>query len=331
MKRILVFTGCSADWGLLEPIVNGLVQEARVQVEVVALSRDHARFAQEQTKCTVHTLNVDLQRWESNLRVLFEQTTVRFNQWLVAKRYTDLIVLGDRAETLAAVTIAFTAGIAVHHLFAGDKSGCLDDSYRSAISTLSTFLYSFSHEAWRRSMVLSKITSQPRQAIRCKPYASLDQSILKQPPFNRPFALIRFHPETRHEEDMASAINQTVGKALEKGLVVVAFPPNTDDGSSVIMRTWNRLRKVYGENIHWMDTPITRAQYLALLKEASYVAGNSSSFVLEAPLVDQANVDLVGCRQLGRTPLVLNDPEGSPVLQQLKDYIYGAYSKPRIE
>ena len=67
-----------------------------------------------------------------------------------------LVVLGDRFETLAAVTAAFLSNIPVAHIAGGDLSGNIDDSIRHAITKLSHIHFCLTEKSAERVRMLGE-------------------------------------------------------------------------------------------------------------------------------------------------------------------------------
>ena len=194
-----------------------------------------------------------------------------------------VMVVGDRWETLAAVTAAYTMRIPVAHLEGGEVSGALDHGYRYAISALSKYHFVCTEKAKERLRFKKNIYNVGA--------TSLDSLLNLEAPFiiKGNFLLITYHPDTLSDyndlflKDLIDAVS---------GYQCVWISPNVDSGSNAIKQ---RLRK---SSIHIYDSfPIE--QYGWLMKNCMCMVGNSSSGIREANFLGTPFV-LIGDRQKGR-------------------------------
>jgi UDP-N-acetylglucosamine 2-epimerase len=119
------------------------------------------------------------------------------------------------------------------------------------------------------------------------------------PPGSRAL-LCTYHP-IGTEPERAGAQFEALAAALREvrrrsGVSVVLTFPNNEPGSEAIVAELERLRGQEGfhvhENLGWRN-------YLGLMSRCALVVGNSSSGLLEAPIVGVPTLD-VGTRQRGR-------------------------------
>lgn len=109
------------------------------------------------------------------------------------------------------------------------------------------------------------------------------------------YALLVLHPtetDAKLEYDRAKIVWESVRKIGFDRIVIVY--PNNDPGHEGIIRCW----KTNGSEatVH-RDVP--RAEFLALMRDAAVLIGNSSSGIIEAASFGTPVVD-IGPRQLGR-------------------------------
>jgi GDP/UDP-N,N'-diacetylbacillosamine 2-epimerase (hydrolysing) len=111
------------------------------------------------------------------------------------------------------------------------------------------------------------------------------------------FALLVLHPtdtDPPAEEERAETVLAAVsGIGFER--VVVVYP-NNDPGSAGIMRRWDALA---GDGRFVLHRDLPRPAFLALMRDAAVLVGNSSSGIIEAASFGTPVVD-VGPRQSGR-------------------------------
>ena len=105
-----------------------------------------------------------------------------------------------------------------------------------------------------------------------------------------------FHPVTTEFDRMEHYAKDFVDALLEFNKELVVIFPNNDLGSSFILEQYKRLEG----NPNFRVFPSIRFEYfLTLLKNAKYMAGNSSAGIREAPYYGIPVVN-IGTRQLNR-------------------------------
>jgi UDP-hydrolysing UDP-N-acetyl-D-glucosamine 2-epimerase len=110
-----------------------------------------------------------------------------------------------------------------------------------------------------------------------------------------PYLLVVQHPETVGAADPAAQLDATLGAVAASGLPAVALFPNADAGGRAMVE---RLFAAAPSVIVVPSLP--RPDFATLLAGAAALVGNSSSGIIEAPLLRIPAVN-VGSRQEGRT------------------------------
>jgi UDP-hydrolysing UDP-N-acetyl-D-glucosamine 2-epimerase len=216
-----------------------------------------------------------------------------------------LMLLGDRAETLAAAMAATLSQVPLVHLQGGEESeGSIDNACRHAVTKLS-HLHLVSHPVHAARVV--QMGEDPGSVVvvgapgldnasrddlprREELEASLGQQ------FEAPVVLVTLHPTTlggaADEEVVATAAAMAQVPAT-----YVVTSPNSDEGGAVIQAYWRSWRA--GRKNVILTESLGERRYWALLRLASAVLGNSSSGIIEAPALGVPVVN-VGDRQRGR-------------------------------
>ena len=209
---------------------------------------------------------------------------------------TDIVmVVGDRVEAFAAAAAGQLAGKIVAHIHGGDRAlGQVDDSLRHAITKLSHLHFPATQASKERILKLG----EDRWRVHRVGSPGIDGIIKKAAAGEfkpREYALVVLHPtdtDEATEEDRAKLLLSCVGRTGFKEIVIVY--PNNDPGSAGIIRCWEMAAK---DAIVYRDVP--RARFLALMRDAAVLIGNSSSGIIEAASFGTPVVD-VGTRQMGR-------------------------------
>ncbi len=220
-----------------------------------------------------------------------------------------LIVLGDRYEMLAVASAAAVMGVPIIHLHGGEISeGAVDDSIRHAITKLAS-LHLTSTEAYRRRVI--QLGEQPDRVINTGAlgvWSLMNRRRMSRKELcddlgmdaSKPFAVVTFHPATLDTAATPAHRCRAMTDALDRfpGLNIIATYPNNDAGSEGIieaLKEWQR--QATGRVTLVKSLGMTR--YLSAIAEAEFVAGNSSSAIIEVPAAGTPAIN-IGIRQKGR-------------------------------
>jgi len=233
---------------------------------------------------------------------------------LQAERPDALLLLGDRGEMLAGAIAALHLGVPSIHLHGGERSGTVDEPVRHAISKLAALHFCATEQSRERLIALGEqpqrvfVTGAPglddvQQALQVPRDVALRAlhagatpaaGDAQRPP--RPYALVVFHPVVQEAGDAAAQTQALIDALRDAGagsrLDVFWLAPNADAGSAAIeavlqAQTWPGFYRI---------THLPRPAYLAALRHAAVLAGNSSSGIIEAASYGTPVVN-VGSRQ----------------------------------
>lgn len=314
-KKICILTATRAEYGLLRPIIKGLmgIEEFDIRIAVTGAHLSH-HYGNTYLEIENDGFIID-----KKIEILDDSDTpvsiskamglamIGFSDYFATLNPDVLLVLGDRYETLAVAMVAVNQSIPVVHLYGGEiTEGALDDSIRHAITKLS-YLHFTSTEEYRLRVI--QLGEEPERVF-C--VGGIGVEIIKNETLmtkkalesslnfdvNKPFALVTFHPVTL---ELNEAIDQTKNllEALKKQsqLNYIITKSNADAmGLSI-----NRLLESF---VQMNDNAIIFAslgqnRYLSAMKYATMVIGNSSSGIIETPSFGVPTIN-VGSRQKGR-------------------------------
>lgn len=314
-KRVAVFTGTRAEYGLLVPVLRKLVQSPAVDMSLLVagahLSLLHGM--------TIDAIVDDGFRIDARVEMLLASDTPTAITKSIGLALIDLatrfeqiepdllVVLGDRYEVLAAVTAAVIAGVPVAHIHGGELTeGAFDDSIRHAITKLSHLHFVATPEFGRRVAQLGEdperihVVGAPAvdviNAMSPVPRADLAADLGLE--LTAPLVVVAYHPSTIPGEDPLATTLEILAAVddLDAGSIVCSLP-NADPNFAPIRQAI----------LDYADTrPNVRAvsslgheRFLSLVRHADCVVGNSSSGIIEAPALHTPAVN-VGQRQQGR-------------------------------
>ena len=319
-RRIAVFTGNRAEYGLLSPILQAVMKCPSLELQLI-VGGAHLDATYGQTREEIVADGFDIAAEVS--AGLGKDTARAIGEGVVAVadvldelKPDILVVYGDRFEAFAALIAATQSNIPVAHIEGGDKTegGALDDSVRHAMTKLAHIhLATNPDAAWRIGAMgeelwrIHTVGLPVMDRIKAGDYPSADEvAAALGLDLNRPVILFTQHAITTEPSLSASQLEPSLAAMdrviAELGAQVVATYPNNDDGGSVILE---RL-KIWAH-----DRPdvvlrqsLGRALYHGTLNVAGRVTpgaclGNSSSGLKETPAFACPTVD-IGSRQSGR-------------------------------
>ncbi|QDZ11634.1 UDP-N-acetylglucosamine 2-epimerase [Devosia ginsengisoli] len=215
-----------------------------------------------------------------------------------------VLLLGDRGEMIAAALAAIHLNIPIFHIHGGERSGTVDEPVRHAISKLSDVHLVATEESADRLVRMGEradrvhvvgapgldgiveLASEPAESL--LPRYGLDPQ--------RELALLLYHPVLQEAEAGAGVVDVLIAELSEQDTQVLAFRPNSDAGSAPILAALDAAEKAGRVKL---VTHAPRNDYLALLRHARMLLGNSSSGIIEAATFGTSVVN-VGSRQMLR-------------------------------
>ncbi len=302
-KKIVFFSGSRADYGLIQSIIKNAVSCERLEAVLIRVGhslQDNCDF----DGCELFT-SYKLPTRKGVHRITSEDETVLAIGQIIQEVGSvihdlspDLVfVPGDRFEILACVIGCYYQRIPIAHIFGGDRSqgGHLDDNVRHAITKLSHLHFTVCSDSYDRVIQMGE------EDWRVYNFGSPVVDNLSEINFRRPtncrYCMMTFHPVTTIPEQTLNHAIIVLDALAESGLKAYITSPNNEYGSEEIMSLINDYVEKFNNldykgNLGWKN-------YLNYLKFATFVIGNSSSGLLEAPILGTPSID-VGNRQEGR-------------------------------
>ena len=315
MKKICVFTGTRAEYGLLRQLMLAIKRSKELELQtLVTGSHLSPEFG-----LTSVEIEQDAFQISKKVEMLLSSDTamgltksmglalIGFADALHDLKPDIVLLLGDRYEILAAAIAASIAKIPIAHLHGGESTqGAIDEGFRHSITKLSQLHFVAMDEYANR---VRQLGENP-DSIYCVGGLGLDAilqaNILSKSEIEKDLGisfadrnfLITFHPATL---DIASAEIQM--NALLEALAghsdanLLFTMPNADNGSRGIMAL---IKEFCNDNLNAkVFHSMGQLRYLSCLKFVDVVIGNSSSGIMEAPSFGVPTIN-IGSRQDGR-------------------------------
>ncbi len=310
-KRILFLTGTRADFGKLKSLIAITQNSPEFEVHIFATGMHmHAKYGKtvnEIFKSGFKNIFMYINHDEIEHMDRTLAKTIEGLSHYVAETRPDLIVVhGDRVEALAGAIVGSLNNILVAHIEGGEISGTIDELIRHSVSKLAHLHFVANDEARRRLLQMGErpetifVIGSPDLDLMFSPaLPSLDEvKSYYEIPFEQ-YAIAMFHPVTTEVDLIEEYARQFVEALIESQQNYVVIYPNNDLGSEQILKAYKALET----NGKFRIFPSLRFEYfLVLLKHSSFIIGNSSAAIREAPEYGVPSID-IGTRQANRANL----------------------------
>jgi len=303
-----VLTSSRADFGKIKPVIMELLAIPNLELTIFATGM----HLQDEFGLTIREIE---KLFKENCQIIegqkFGETQLQGMINLLSNIqkksvFTELdyiLIHGDRIEAMAGTIASKLLGVKVIHIEGGELSGSIDDRIRHSITKFADFHFVTNLDAKKKVRQLGE--DEERIWVTGSPEASVilgeniptfeELSLRYDIPFKK-YIIISFHPVVGDQQEnfkIAKLIRELLN-FIDENIIIIG--PNSDDGFQEIREALLEFSK---NNILYYPS-IRFEYYLSLLKNASLVIGNSSSFVREAPLLGVQSI-VPGTRQSDRT------------------------------
>lgn len=315
-KKICVFTGTRAEYGLLKPLIEEIKQSEDFKLQLIVSGMHLSpEFGLTYKEIEKDGFNID----EKVEMLLSSDTPTGITKSIglgligyadALKRLNpDLaVILGDRFEALAFAIACYIARIPIAHLYGGETTeGALDEGFRHAITKLS-YLHFTSTEEYRK--VVIQLGEHPDRVFnvgalgidnikKMKLLSKEEVEKVLGMNFKKYNFLVTYHPVTLETNTAEFQIRQLI-QALDEieDSLIIFTKSNADTDGRII----NKIIDEYVSNNRdkaVVFTSMGQLLYLSTMQYVDAVVGNSSSGIIEAPSFKIATVN-IGDRQKGR-------------------------------
>ena len=314
-KKILIFTGSRADYGLLKPLISRIKKDKRYKFLIAAGSHHFSKnlgFTYKEIikdnfkinyACPVKINNTTF----SDVSQYFGNCISDNSRYLEKKRPDIVILYGDRYEVFSFCIASFFLQIPIIHIHGGEiTEGAFDDSLRHSITKLSNYHF-VSHNAYKKRII--RLGEHPSRVYNfgalgvenIKKTKLITKKILFRRfkiPLDKKIILITFHPETQSNIPLKKQIKIFLSVLNRfKNIYFVFTYNNADPEGNFFINEIKKFQKK-NKNVKLFSSLGVKI-YHSLIKNVDLVIGNSSSGVLEVPSLKTPTLN-IGNRQKGR-------------------------------
>lgn len=316
-KKVAVFTGTRAEYGLLYWIIKGLSESTKADLQLFAggmhLSPEFGK--------TINQIKYDGFEVTEQLEFLLSSDSpvgiaksmglamISAADALQRTRPDMLVVLGDRYEALAVCQAAMVAQIPIAHIHGGETTeGLIDEAVRHSITKMS-HLHFTATEVYRKRVI--QLGEMPETVYNygapgidnIKRLKLLERSKLSEAiefdVLTTPFMVVTYHPVTLNEDGAIDDFKNLL-LTLEKyeNFKFIITYPNADTFGRALIDLLETFKERHPKNV-LLTKSLGQLRYLSVLKHSELAIGNSSSGLIEAPSFKIPTVN-IGERQRGR-------------------------------
>ena len=309
-RVIAVVTGSRAEYGLLRSTMRAIAAHPELKLRVIATGTHLLRrFGHAVNDIVRDGFRIDarVKMQRGNDAPLDQAQGISLGiagiaPHLAAWKVDVVLVLGDRIEAMAGALAGITTGRFVAHIHGGDTApGDIDESIRHAISKLSHIHFPASKSSRKRLLDMGERNDSifmvgPPAMDEIREVSSRRGGTLGAA---GNLAIVLQHPCGRPASVEKRVMNDIITATLAAGLHPLVIEPNSDRGHSGIRAAIRSARSRMAENGGLIAASLERTSFLHALADARVLIGNSSSGIIEAPLMGTPSIN-VGDRQRGR-------------------------------
>ncbi len=316
MRKICIFTGTRAEYGLLKPLMDEIRKDRSLKLQVL-VSGMHlsSEFGQ-----TYKEIEKDGFVIDAKVNMFLDADTptginksIGFgvagtSEALERLKPDILVILGDRFEAFAAATAALVLRIPIAHLYGGEATyGLIDEAMRHSMTKMSQLHFTATEQSYRRVIQLGESPERVFDAgmlgldnirlMKLLERRELEEQLkFKLGKYN---LLVTFHPVTLEKNTAAQQFGNLlrVLDELKEAHVIFTYANADTEGRIINDMIDAYVRKNPKKAAGFKS--LGQLRYLSVMRLVDAVVGNSSSGIIEAPSFKIATVN-IGDRQAGR-------------------------------
>ncbi len=313
--KICVVTATRAEYGLLKGVIQKIHSHAELELCLIAtgthLSHDFGFTVDEIVNDNIPIAEkVDILMNGDNPSSVSKTMGVAFISFadVLYRHAPDMIlVLGDRYELIPICCCALNLRIPIAHISGGETTeGAIDECFRHSITKMSQ-LHFVGCEQYRKRVIQlgespDRVFNFGDVGVEAIENANLLNKIDLETSLHfdlgEHYASVTFHPVTMENNSAEEQITELLTALdLFPQLKFVFTKSNSDTNSRIINTKIDEFVATRDNCVAFQSLGLTR--YLSLVKHSCMVIGNSSSGIIEAPILGIPTVN-IGDRQKGR-------------------------------
>ncbi len=315
-KKICIFTGTRAEYGLLKPLIDEILSDGTFELQLLV----SGMHLSPEFGLTYKEIEEDGLKIDEKVEILLSADTpsaiskaiglglIGYADALNRLKPDLVVVLGDRFEALAFAIASYVHRIPIAHLYGGEATwGAIDEGFRNSITKLA-YLHFTSTEQYKKRVI--QLGEHPDRVFNVgalgidniKKLKLLSKEEIEQKlniKFKKKNILVTYHPSTLN----TGVTEREFGALLDvlrelKNILIIFTKANADTEGRIINQMIDEFCLKYSDkSVSFFS--LGRLNYLSLLQFVDAVVGNSSSGIIEAPSFKIGTIN-IGDRQKGR-------------------------------
>ena len=345
MRKIAIVTGTRAEFGLLKPLLDSVIQHEQLTLQLIVtamhLSPEFG-YTIKEIENSGYTVNRKIECLLSSDSATGVTKSIGLAMIGFADAFEELdpdvcVILGDRSEMLAAASAAMIANIPIAHIHGGETTeGAYDEAIRHAITKMS-FWHFTSTEIYRKRVIqlgenpdrvfnVGAIGLDSINNLKLVTKKDLEKSIdfeLGETNF-----MVTFHPATLEENTSEENFQEILGvlRKQDENTHFIFTYANSDKNGRIINKMIEEFVDDHRERSIAFRS-MGQLRYLSALKFMDAVIGNSSSGIIEVPYFNIPTIN-IGDRQQGRVSsksVIDVEPEANAISSALQKALSPAF------
>lgn len=313
-RKVALVTSARSDYSTMYPVMKAAQQDPEIESSVFCAGMHLVKefgytYRQLEADGLKISEKIDYHVPGDGVMALAQslaQGVLLFSEALMRQKPDIILVSGDRIENMALFTAATALKIPICHMCGGDiTEGAFDNQVRHMMTKLAHLHMVSMPEHARRVLQMGeepwRITLTGDAALDTvvgfSPLTRQELFRLEQIPEQGDLVLSTFHPQTLGTVDSLQEYSNLLVVLAEVEAIPVLTYPNIDPGFEPLIDMLEGFKQVRPDAV--IKRSFTRAGYYSMMSHASFMIGNSSSGLWEAPSFELPCVN-VGGRQAGR-------------------------------
>lgn len=316
MKKICVITTTRAEYGLLKNIIREIDNDNELELCLIVsgthLKSDYGmtvnEIIEDGYRIDERVEVVDTQDSPKGISILMADYQLKFADVFEKHRPDMVVLLGDRFELMPIACNAVNFNIPIAHISGGETTeGAVDEVFRHGVTKMSQ-LHFPACELYRKRII--QMGEDPARVFNVgdvgveniKNLVYYSKTELEKElgiEFIKPVYSVTFHPVTQELSNVKIQIRELLD-AIEffaEDYIFVFSKANSDAGGQLVNHMIEEFVGIH--NNCYLFSSLGLRRYLSLLKYSRGIIGNSSSGIVEAPVLGIPTVN-IGNRQRGR-------------------------------
>jgi len=335
-KKIIFLSGTRADYGKLKPLIKATSDDPNYDVHVFVtgmhMLEKYGATAREILKEVWNVYLYNNQAFSSHMEIVLSNTIFGFSHYVKEIKPDLIIIHGDRVEALAGAVVGSFNNIIVAHIEGGELSGTIDELIRHSVTKLVHIHFVANEEAKKRLVQMGEVESSihiigsPDIDIMFSDTLPSCEEVFKYYEINfSRYAILIYHPVSTEKDKIERHIKALVDAVVETNFNYIVVFPNNDPGSEIIFKEYNRFQGLSNFKVY---PSIRFERFLVLLKNCTFIIGNSSVGIREAPIYSVPTIN-IGNRQNNRfshESIFSVEEDKDEILKCIKKVVENSYS-----